>query len=112
VEGQIAGGSTQGLGYALMEDFVVEDGVIQTPSLSEYLVPTARDFPITSVIILESGTGLGPFGAKGIGEPALTPAAPAVANAVANATGVRVHELPITPEKVLAALNRRGSGEE
>lgn len=112
VEGQIAGGSTQGLGYALMEDFVMEDGVIQTPSLSEYLVPTARDFPTTNVIILESGTGLGPFGAKGIGEPALTPAAPAVANAVANATGVRVHELPITPEKVLAALDRGGSGEE
>ena len=56
------------------------------------------------MIILESGSGVGPFGAKGIGEPALTPAAPAVANAVADALGVRIYDLPITPEKVLRAL--------
>ena len=77
-----------------------------TPSLSEYLIPTSVDFAPTQVIILESGTGVGPFGAKGIGEPALTPAAPAVANAVADAIGVRIYELPLTPEKVLAALDR------
>jgi CO/xanthine dehydrogenase Mo-binding subunit len=106
VEGQIQGGSAQGLGYALMEDLQVEDGVIQTPSLSEYLIPTSNDIPITQAIILESGTGVGPFGAKGIGEPALTPAAPAVANAVANAIGARIHELPLTPERVLAAVDR------
>jgi len=106
VEGQIQGGAAQGLGYALMEEVVIKDGVIQTPSLSEYLIPTSRDIPTTQAIILESGTGLGPFGAKGIGEPALTPAAPAVTNAVANAIGVRIHDLPLTPEKVLAALER------
>jgi CO/xanthine dehydrogenase Mo-binding subunit len=106
VEGQIAGGSSQGLGYALLEDFIIEDGRIMTPSLSEYMVPTALDFPPTQVIILESGSGVGPFGAKGIGEPALTPAAPAVANAVTDAIGVRVHELPITAERVLAALEQ------
>ncbi len=106
VVGQIAGGSSQGLGYALMEEFVVKDGVTQTPSLSEYLVPTSVDFPPTEVIILESGTGVGPFGAKGIGEPSLTPAPAAVANAVADAIGVRIHELPITPERVLEALER------
>lgn len=111
VEGQIQGGSTQGLGYALMEELVVKDSVIQTPSLFEYLIPTTRDLPTTKVIILESGTGLGPFGAKGIGEPALTPAAPAVANAVANAIGVRIYDLPLTPEKVLAALDHARSGE-
>jgi len=105
VVGQIQGGSAQGLGYALMEEVIVEDGVIQTPSLSEYLIPTSRDIPTTQAIILESGTGVGPFGAKGIGEPALTPAAPAVANAVADAIGVRIHDLPLTPEKVLAALD-------
>jgi len=104
--GQIQGGSAQGLGYALMEDVIVKQGVIQTPSLSEYLIPTSLDIPTTQSIILESGTGVGPFGAKGIGEPSLTPAAPAVANAVADALGVRVHDLPITPEKVLAALER------
>jgi len=112
VEGQIQGGSAMGLGYALMEELVVKDGVIQTPSLSEYLIPTALDFPTTKVIILESGTGVGPFGAKGIGEPALTPAAPAVANAVANAIGVRIYDLPLTPEKMLAALDRATSGKE
>ncbi len=106
VEGQIAGGSHQGLGYALLEDFIVENGVTKTPSLAEYLIPTILDFPSTKVIILESGTGVGPFGAKGIGEPSLTPAAPAVANAVADAIGVRIHELPLTPKRVLAALDR------
>jgi CO/xanthine dehydrogenase Mo-binding subunit len=107
VEGQIQGGSAQGIGWALMEEVQVEEGVPQTPSLSEYLIPTARDLPGTQAIILESGSGMGPFGAKGIGEPALTPAAPAVANAVAEAIGVRVYDLPITPERVLAALDRK-----
>jgi CO/xanthine dehydrogenase Mo-binding subunit len=106
VVGQIAGGSNQGMGYALMEEFVIEEGYIQTPSLSEYLIPTALDFPQTEVIVLESGSGVGPFGAKGIGEPSLTPAAAAVANAVADALGVRIHELPLTPERVLAAIDR------
>jgi CO/xanthine dehydrogenase Mo-binding subunit len=105
VEGQIAGGGMQGLGYALMEDLIVKDGVILTPSLSEYLIPTCMDFPTTKVIALESGTGVGPFGAKGIGEPSLTPAAPAVASAVADAIGVRIHELPLTAERVLAAID-------
>jgi CO/xanthine dehydrogenase Mo-binding subunit len=106
VEGQIAGGSNQGLGYGLMEEFKLEEGRILTPSLTEYLIPTAVDFPPTQVIILESGTGVGPFGAKGIGEPALTPAAAAAANAVADAIGVRIHELPLTAERVLAALDQ------
>ncbi len=104
-EGQIAGGGMQGLGYALMENLIVKDGIIQTPSLSEYLIPTSMDFPTTQVIILESGTGVGPFGAKGIGEPALTPAPSAVASAVSDALGVPIHELPITPERVLAAVD-------
>jgi CO/xanthine dehydrogenase Mo-binding subunit len=105
VRGQIAGGSHQGLGYALMEEYVVEKGMTKTPSLAEYLIPTSCDFPATEVIVLESGTGVGPFGAKGIGEPALTPAAPAVANAVADALGARIFSLPFTPEKVLAAAD-------
>ncbi len=104
VKGQIEGGAAQGIGYALMEDCIVKEGRIQTPTLSEYLIPTAVDVPKMKVIILESGTGVGPFGAKGVGEPSLTPAAPAVANAVSNAIGVRMKSLPITPEKVLAAL--------
>jgi len=106
VRGQIAGGTHQGLGYALMEEFVLENGFIKTPSLAEYLVPTAVDFPTTEVVILESGTGVGPFGAKGIGEPALTPAAPAVANAVADALGVRIAELPLSPKRILEVLGK------
>jgi CO/xanthine dehydrogenase Mo-binding subunit len=105
VEGQMVGGGVQGLGYATIEDLIVKEGVIQTPSLSEYLVPTSMDFPPIQAIILESGTGVGPFGAKGIGEPSLTPAAPAFASAVADAIGVRINEIPITPGKILAALD-------
>ncbi len=104
VAGQIEGGAVQGIGYALMEDCMIKEGYIQAQTLSEYLIPTAVDVPKTKVIILESGTGVGPFGAKGVGEPAITPAAPAVANAVSNAIGVRIKSLPITPEKVLEAL--------
>lgn len=106
VAGQIEGGGVQGLGYALMEDLLVDEGRILTPSLSEYLIPTSKDLPSTQVIILESGTGLGPYGAKGIGEPSLTPAAPAVANAVADAIGSRIFTLPLTPERVLKALEK------
>jgi CO/xanthine dehydrogenase Mo-binding subunit len=111
VAGQIQGGSAQGIGWALMEEVQVAEGVMQTPSLSEYLIPTAKDLPETRAIILESGSGVGPFGAKGIGEPALTPAAPAVAKAVADAIGVRIYDLPITPEKVLEALDKKDEPE-
>ncbi len=103
--GQIEGGAAMGLGYALMEDVQIVNGITLTPSFAEYLLPTASDIPETRSIILESGTGLGPFGAKGIGEPSFTPVAPAIANAVANAIGARVYELPLTPERVLGAID-------
>ena len=104
VEGQIEGGTSQGHGYALSEELIYKEGKLVTPSFSEYLIPTAMDMPRVQSIILESRSGVGPFGAKGIGEPALTPVAPAIANAVADAIGVRVMDLPITPEKVVEAL--------
>ena len=104
VEGQIQGGSAQGLGYALMEEVQVEEGIIQTPSLSEYLIPTAMDVPKIQTIMVESGDGAGPFGAKGLGEPSCVPIAPAIANAVYNAIGARIYDLPLTPEKILKAL--------
>ena len=106
VAGQIEGGAAQGQGYALSEDMIYQEGRLMTPSFSEYLIPTAMDMPEVRSIILESRSGLGPFGAKGIGEPALTPVAPAIANAVADAIGTRVFELPITPERVVAAIAR------
>jgi CO/xanthine dehydrogenase Mo-binding subunit len=104
VEGQIEGGTSQGHGYALSEELQYHQGKLVTPSFSEYLIPTAMDMPRVQSIILESRSGVGPFGAKGIGEPSLTPVAPAIANAVADAIGVRIPDLPITPEKVVAAL--------
>ena len=104
VEGQIEGGAAQGQGYALSEALIYRDGMLVTPSFSEYLIPTAMDVPEVTSVIFESRSGLGPFGAKGIGEPALTPVAPAIANAVADAIGTRIHDLPITPEKVVDAL--------
>ncbi len=111
VEGQIAGGATQGHGYALSEELIYKDGKLITPSLSEYLCPTSMDTPRIQSIIFESRSGLGPFGAKGVGEPAHTPAAPAVANAVADAIGVRVHDLPVTPEKIVRALREKERAE-
>ncbi|MFQ5913533.1 MAG: xanthine dehydrogenase family protein molybdopterin-binding subunit [Nitrospinota bacterium] len=104
VEGQMEGGAYMGLGQSLMEEVILNDGVTQTPNLETYLLPTALDTPDVKAEILESECGLGPFGAKGIGEPSLTPAAAAVALAVADALGMPVRELPITPERVLAAL--------
>ena len=104
VEGQIEGGTQNGQGYALSEEMLYEQGRLVTPSFSEYLMPTSMDMPKVQCILLESRSGLGPFGAKGIGEPALTPVAPAIANAVADAIGVRIFELPITPERVVRAL--------
>ena len=106
VAGQIEGGAAMGQGYALSEELRYEEGRLTTPSFSEYLIPTAMDVPRYQSIILESRSGLGPFGAKGIGEPALTPVAPAIANAVADAIGVRVFDLPITPERVVMALRK------
>ena len=107
VEGQIQGGAQNGQGYALSEEMLYEEGRLVTPSFSEYLMPTAMDMPKVECIILESRSGVGPFGAKGIGEPAMTAVAPAIANAVADAIGVRVFEMPITPERVVTALKRR-----
>jgi CO/xanthine dehydrogenase Mo-binding subunit len=104
VEGQIQGGAVQGLGYGLMEEVVVEDGVNLTTSFASYLIPSASDLPDVEPLVVESGEGLGPFHARGIGEPPIGPPAAAVANAIADAVGVRLTRLPITAERVAAAL--------
>lgn len=103
-EGQIEGGAVQGLGHALMEEVVLEQGVSKNPHLLDYRIPTTLDAPPIETILLESGSGLGPFGAKGIGEPAMTPTPAAVMNAVSRALGRQVTELPITAERVLKGL--------
>src|SRR5881397_250284 len=106
-EGQLEGGAVQGLGYALMEEIALENGVSKNPHFADYKIPTSLDAPAITTILLESGEGLGPFGAKGLGEPAMTPSIGAVANAVSNALGLRMTELPITSERVLAALRAK-----
>jgi CO/xanthine dehydrogenase Mo-binding subunit len=108
VEGQIQGGAVQGLGYGLMEEVLLEDGINLTTSFASYLIPTAADVADVDAIVVESGEGLGPFGARGIGEPPIGPPAAAVANAIEDATGARVTRLPITPERVARALGLTG----
>lgn len=110
VEGQVDGGAAYSQGYALMEEVILDGGVTKTPSLAEYLIPTALDAPEVEFILLESGSGAGPYGAKGMGEAVCNSLAPAIVNAIADAVGVRVNSLPATPEKVLAAL--QGSGDQ
>ncbi|MDP7522922.1 MAG: xanthine dehydrogenase family protein molybdopterin-binding subunit [Arenicellales bacterium] len=107
VEGQVEGSALMGQGFALCEELILEQGQLQTRSLSEYLIPTSEDVPKIKAIILESGSGLGPFGSKGIGEPVYAPVAASIANAVTDAIGVHIFELPITPEKIVKALRRK-----
>lgn len=110
VEGQIEGCLAQALGYALLENFQMRDGKVLTPHFSTYLLPTALDMPTEVVpIILELADPNGPFGARGMSEMALVPLAPAIAIAIHDATGAWVTQQPMTPERVLAAIqaNRR-----
>lgn len=112
VEGQIQGGAVQGIGYALTEDMPIDDGLVRSVLFADYLMPTSMDVPDVRAIPLEIGLGKGPFGARGIGEPPIAPAAAAIANAVADAIGVRITRLPISPERVLEALSGLGSRAE
>ncbi len=106
-EGQIQGGVAQGLGWALMENMAVEKGRIVNPDFLDYLVPTAMDVPYITPILVEPVEPNGPYGAKGIGEPALNPAMSAITNAIYDATGIRIKELPATAEKILAELKSK-----
>jgi CO/xanthine dehydrogenase Mo-binding subunit len=112
VESQLEGGAIYGLGYALTEEVILEKGAILTPSFSEYLIPTSMDVPDVKTILIESGEGLGPFGAKGVGEPALISVAPAICNAIYDAIGVRILDLPLTPEKIVRAIKNQRAGKE
>jgi len=104
VEGQIEGGMTQGLGYALMEEFVEDKGIPMTTNLTTYIIPTSKDIPDIQSIIMESNSGKGPFGAKGIGEVTIAATAPAVLNAIYDAVGVWIKRIPTTPEVVFRHL--------
>jgi len=104
------GGAIQGLGYALMEELVHSpEGKVWNPNLYAYYMPTILDIPKEIIpVFVEAGYIRGPFGAKGLGEPSINGIAPAIANAIANAVGVRIKSLPMTPEKVYLGLKRKG----
>ena len=100
IEGQVEGGVAQGLGMALMEEFHPGRG----ENLHDYLIPTIGDMPPVETILIEDESPVGPFGAKGVGEQALIPTAPAIFNAIHHATGIRIKRVPATPDRIRAAL--------
>ena len=104
-EGQAVGAMAMGLGAALSEELVYEQGRVVNPSLLDYRAPRAADLPPIRAVLLDGHDPAGPYGAKGIGEIGVVPTPAAVANAVAHATGVRIRETPITPDKLLPLLN-------
>lgn len=106
--GQIEGGIAMGIGMALEEEMLFDDeGDIVNPNLTNYIIPTTMDVPPIEVDLVESYDPVGPFGAKGVGEPTLVPTMAAIANAIFDAVGVRITDLPATSEKVLAAIKQR-----
>lgn len=112
VEGQIEGAILQGVGYGLMEEYIYGEQPecrLLNPSLLDYRMPTSLDAPEVSCVLVEAPTEHGAFGARGIGEPPVIPPAPAIANAIEDAIGVRIRELPITPEKIVRALREKAT---
>lgn len=111
--GQVHGGLAQGIGYALYEEVKTHEGRILNPTFTDYKIPTVHEmaFPV-HVHFVETNDPTGPFGAKGVGEPGLVPTAPALANAIWDAIGVRMRDLPITPEKIVLALQQKRRDEQ
>jgi CO/xanthine dehydrogenase Mo-binding subunit len=106
IEGQIEGGVAQGIGMALMEEFFPGKG----ENLHDYLIPSAGDVPPVESILIEDPSPIGPFGAKGIGEQAVIPTAPAILNAIYDAVGVRIRKVPAMPDRVRAAILAKANG--
>jgi CO/xanthine dehydrogenase Mo-binding subunit len=106
-EGQIEGSIAQGIGYGLMEEIKRQEGTVLNPSFLDYKMATAVDLPPMDVLFVETMEPNGPFGAKAVAEAGLIPTAPAIANAIYNAIGVRVKELPISPERILDAFREK-----
>jgi CO/xanthine dehydrogenase Mo-binding subunit len=106
-QGQIEGGVVQGIGYGLIEHLPVQDGRVEVAHFGEYKIPTVKDIPALKTVIVQSENGVGPYKTKGIGENPISPVAPAIANAIEDAVGVRIRDLPITAEKVYAAMREK-----
>jgi CO/xanthine dehydrogenase Mo-binding subunit len=109
--GQVCGGIAQGLGYALLEEALYDEGYLQSVNFDTYLIPTSLDVPEICVNFIETPFSPGPFGAKNIAEPSMVPAAPAILNAISNATGRRIRDLPADMEKITLGktLHKNGS---
>jgi CO/xanthine dehydrogenase Mo-binding subunit len=106
-QGQIEGGVVQGVGYGLIEYLPVQDGRVEVAHFGDYKIPNVKDIPPLKTVVLESESGVGPYKVKGIGENPISPVAPAIANAIEDAVGVRIRDLPITAEKIFRAMQRR-----
>jgi len=104
VEGQIQGGISMGVGFALQEEILFKDGAQVNPNLTNYIMPTSLDMPELEVELVDNYDPTGPFGAKGAGEPTAVPTAACIMNAIYDAVGVRIESLPATAEKVLTAI--------
>jgi CO/xanthine dehydrogenase Mo-binding subunit len=105
VEGQIHGGVVQGIGWALFEGMTYDqEGQLLTSTLMDYALPLGKDVPSITPLVVEVPSDLGPFGARGVGEPPVVPVAAAIANAIKDAVGVRMTEIPMTSERVLASI--------
>jgi len=111
-EQQIEGAVVTGVGTALMEELIIREGKPVNTNFRDYRIPTALDAPEVSSVFVEATHKEGPYGAKGVGEPALAPTAAAIGNAVYDAIGVRIKDLPITPEKILKALKEKAGKKE
>lgn len=107
LEGQVYGAAAMGTGYALTERLILDKGEVMNPNFRDYKILTAEDTIPVEPVIVETVDKDGPYGAKGIGEPGCVPSAPAIANAVYDAIGVRIKDLPITPEKIVAAIKEK-----
>lgn len=106
-EGQSQGAISMGIGYAIMEEVELSKGDIKNRNFSDYIIPTSKDMPSITSIFVEEEEHSGPYGAKGLGEPALIPTAPAILNAIYDAIGVRINDLPATCDKVLLAIKNK-----
>jgi CO/xanthine dehydrogenase Mo-binding subunit len=106
VEGQFQGGATQGIGWALNEEYIYgDDGCLQNAGFLDYRIPVCSDLPFIDTQILEVPNPLHPYGVRGVGETSIVPPLAAVGNAIANATGVRMTHAPMSPPRVLAGID-------
>jgi xanthine dehydrogenase molybdenum-binding subunit len=107
LKGQIEGGVVMGIGFTFLEEMIYIDGILQNSNFTDYKIPTTMEIPLINIHLVETEDPEGPYGAKGVGETPVVPVAPAISNAIFDATGVRVKRLPITPERLRKLLSER-----